>query len=464
MRRLTLLALVAACAQTGAPPGGPPDDDPPRIVRIRPDTNALNVRAGAVSLQFDEVISERPSGASGLSGLFLISPSIGDPVVGWHRTRLDVKPRGGFRNNTTYTVTMLPGLTDLDNNVDSVGVMIVFSTGPTIAQGRITGTLFDWVGDKTAPRGLVEAISLPDSTHYVASADSLGDFVLGHLPSGRFLLRGLIDQNKNRLVDPRELYDTATVTLTDSLHRELYAFVHDTLGPSIATVTIRDSLTIKLTFDRALDTNLVITPELFALRRGDSTAKTPSDRINLPAPGEGDPRIVYAMTQRMFDRRAADSMRVKQLEDSVRAAAVADSARRVDSARVNARIERPPARRAATPAARDSAASDTVQRVARKLTIQIPTMDVLLILDKPLPPSSVFRVRAIGMRSLLGRERTSERLFRTAKPKEEADSTKKKATDTIKPPVRPDTNKRSPGGRDADIRELARLLGTTRSR
>ena len=80
VRRLTLIALLAGCAQTGAPPGGPPDDDPPHLVRIRPDTNARNVRAGAVSMQFDEVISERPQGATGLSGLFLISPSIGEPA------------------------------------------------------------------------------------------------------------------------------------------------------------------------------------------------------------------------------------------------------------------------------------------------------------------------------------------------------------------------------------------------
>jgi hypothetical protein len=448
MRRLTLIAAVAACAQTGAPPGGPPDAEPPRIVRVRPDTNARNVRAGAVSMQFDEVISERPQGVTGLAGLFLISPSIGDPVVAWHRTRLEVRPRGGFRSNTTYTVTMLPGLTDLDNNVDSSGATIVFSTGPTIAQGQITGTVFDWPGDKVAAHGVVEAISLPDSIHYIASADSLGDFVLGHVPNGRFLLRGLIDLNKNRRVDPRELFDTVTVTLTDSLHRALYAFVHDTLGPGIATVTVRDSITIKLTLDRALDTSLVITPSLFSLKATDST----------------ELRIVSALTQRMFDRHIADSLRVKQIQDSVRAALKGDSARRADSARVNAKIERPAGRRAVAvrPGAPDSAARDTVQRKAAKLMIQIPSMDVLLRLEKPLPPSAVFRVRAFGLRSLLGRERSSERLFRSAKPKEETDSTKKKAGDSTKRPVKPDTGTAAgnPTKRDDGLHMVYRLLGT----
>lgn len=473
VRRLTLLVLATACAQTGAPPGGPPDADPPKIVRIRPDTNARNVRAGEVTFQFDEVVSERPQGAAGLSGLFLISPSLGDPVVGWHRTRLDVHPRGGFKKNTTYTVTMLPGLTDLDQNVDSTGATIVFSTGPTIAQGRITGTVFDWVGDKTAPRSLIEAISLPDSTHYVTSADSLGDFVLGHVPNGQYLLRALIDQNRNRRVDPRELFDTTTVTLTDSIHRELYAFVHDTLGPSITTVTVRDSVTLKLTFDRALDTNLVITPERFSLKAEEPTPKAGGDRVAVPTQQQAAPSIVAVMTQRAFDRHVADSLRLKAVQDSVRAAATADSARKADSARVNARIERPAGRRAAPPPARDSAARDTAQRRAKKPTRQIPSTEVLITVDKPFPPSAVFRVGATEMRSVLGRVRSSDRLFRTAKPKEETDSTKKKASDstkravpdTTKPPPKrpvPDSTKRPPGVPAGRPPSLSYLLGFKR--
>ena len=37
-------ALVAACASAGPPPGGPEDRLPPRVVRVTPDTNAVNVR------------------------------------------------------------------------------------------------------------------------------------------------------------------------------------------------------------------------------------------------------------------------------------------------------------------------------------------------------------------------------------------------------------------------------------
>ncbi|MBL8959681.1 MAG: Ig-like domain-containing protein, partial [Gemmatimonadetes bacterium] len=206
--RLTAAFLLASCASPGVPPGGPEDLDPPALVRVRPDTGAVNVRADAIGFDFDDVVSERPQGATSLADLFLISPSRGRTALSWRRTRLEVRPREGFRPNTTYRVTLLPGLVDLDGNVDSVGHSLVFSTGPTIATGVITGRVFDWMAEKVAPQALVEAIVLPDSLRYLAVADSLGRFSIRNLPAGSYVLRGLVDQNKNRFADARELYDT----------------------------------------------------------------------------------------------------------------------------------------------------------------------------------------------------------------------------------------------------------------
>ena len=82
VRPLARLAVVAAawsCASASIPPGGPETYDPPKVLRARPDTNAVNVRAGGVTYSFDKVVSERPVGAADLGALFLISPSHGAP-------------------------------------------------------------------------------------------------------------------------------------------------------------------------------------------------------------------------------------------------------------------------------------------------------------------------------------------------------------------------------------------------
>jgi hypothetical protein len=399
LTRLVAIGALVACASPQTPPGGPVDEDAPQLVRMRPDTNATNVRAGAIGFEFDEVISERPQGAPSLAELFLISPSTGANSLSWRRTRLEVKPRGGLRPNTTYSVVMLPGLTDLDGNVDSVGTSLVFSTGPSIATGRLRGVVFDWMAERAAPRAFIEAFALPDSTRYLGFADSTGRYDLANLPPGRYLVRALVDQNRNRILDPREPFDTTSVTLADSLRVALHAVARDTLGPSIERVELVDSLTLRVRFDRALDTTFVINPSVFVLKAADST----------------NVQLASAVGGRAFQRQRDDSTRVAALQDSVRRAQQADSARRADSVRTGRVAPRPVAPRPAP-------AADTTREPPLKPAVRIPDVEAVLRLSAPLSLGSAFRLRAVEVRSIVGVTRSSERTFTTPRARPAADT------------------------------------------
>ena len=194
------LAASLACASASPPPGGPEDRNPPRVLKVTPDSNAVNVRDRNVVFQFDETINDRGSGAQELDNFFLVSPSDGAPRVSWHRSRIEVRPRNGFRENTAYTVTLLPGFSDLRGNTARAGASVVFSTGPTIPPDNITGTVFDWAAERPAARALMQAMT-PDSLLYLAQSDSLGHFTLGPLPPGSYLVRAIIDANNNRALD-----------------------------------------------------------------------------------------------------------------------------------------------------------------------------------------------------------------------------------------------------------------------
>ena len=212
VRRLIALLAVVGCAQLGSPPGGPEDHAAPHLLRISPDTNALNARPKSVELRFDEVINERPGRGGGeLSGLFLVSPRRGRVDVKWHRSRIEIRPRGGWRPNTTYTITQLAGVTDLRGNADSLEHKYIFSTGPNRSPALIKGQVFDWVAGKVAPKAYVEAIHLPDSLTFGEYADSLGRFVVHYVTPGTYLVRAFVDANSNRTLDRRELFDSATV-------------------------------------------------------------------------------------------------------------------------------------------------------------------------------------------------------------------------------------------------------------
>jgi len=392
-----LIALAAAgalaCAAAVPPPGGPEDHAAPRLVRVTPDSNALNVTASNVTFYFDETINDRGSGAQELARRFLISPARGDVRVSWHRGRIEVRPREGFRPNTAYSVTMLPGLSDLRGNSMRTGTTIVFSTGASIPTGNIAGAVFDWAAERPAPQALVQAIT-PDSTRYLAQSDSTGAFDVRPLPPGRYLVRAIVDANNNRDLDRNEAFDTLTVVVPLAAPIELRVALRDTLAPRLLTVTTNDSLSLRLTFDHPLDPTQPIGTDNFRLLAADSGV--------IPLKG------VLTPVQETERARAAQQ-------------AVTDSIRRADSLAGKAL---PPPPRPASPA-----------RAVRKPSLPAPFTSVLIQLVKPLQPVTPYRIEVRGLKGLSGRYQQSDRSFTTPKPvppPPPRDTTTRPAT----PPVR----------------------------
>jgi Bacterial Ig-like domain len=439
VRRLILLLGVAGCAQLGAPPGGPEDKNPPRLLRVSPDTNALNARPKSVELRFDEIINERPArGGQDLAALFLISPRRGRVDVDWHRSRIEIRPRRGWQANTTYTITQLAGVTDLRGNADTSEHRYVFSTGPTRPATQIRGRVFDWVAGRVAPRAYVEAVHLPDSLTYGEYADTSGQFLIRYTPPGRYLLRAVIDANTNRVIDRRELFDSATVTLGDSITREMLAFIHDSVGPGIAQVEERDSVTLRVTFDRPLQPRVAVTAGQFSLKAADSTV--------VP--------ITSFVLGTVFEKQQADSARAKAVQDSVRRAQTADSIRRANPRAAPAPVTPPAAPPARPPsaAARDTAAPPRPSAPA-------PETYAVITVGRPLAPVTSYRLHADSLRSLLGIARSSDRVFTTPRPRAANDTTTPPGGDSAR---RPPPTRRPPPRDDLSTLGLVRDLFATR--
>ncbi|HXV86077.1 MAG TPA: Ig-like domain-containing protein, partial [Gemmatimonadales bacterium] len=233
------------------PPGGPPDSAPPVLVSVTPDSGAVVPEwRDPVTFRFDEVIDERSGG--GLDRLVLVSPLPERVNLDWRRQGIAIRPDGGWRPQTTYHVTLLPGVTDLRGNRLGDGKVLVFSTGGPVPSATISGTVVDWEAGRATPRALVRATLLPDSLVYLAAADSAGDFRLGALPAGRYHVAALADANNNRRQDGREPFDSATIDLDSLTERVFWTFRQDTLGPSLTRVTAADSQAVRLEFGQAL--------------------------------------------------------------------------------------------------------------------------------------------------------------------------------------------------------------------
>lgn len=375
MRRLIAVAVVGlGCASPGMPPGGPPDAAAPEIVSITPDSGKVGVKPKEVLFRFDEVVSERPPGATTLGDLFLISPRDGVPQASWHREVIGVRPAHGWRNNTPYTVIMMRGLADLRGNVRNTGAATFFSTGSSIPATRITGTVFDWVAGTPAKGALVESFVPPDTLHpYVALVDSNGLFAIEHVPPARYVLRAYIDRNKNLSVDPSEPWDSVGVTLSDSVQSTLLIFVHDTVPPRLRELRYVDSVTIQAAFDRPIDPAQSLGVANFAVTGPDSTA-VPIASVNPPA----------------VDTTAA---------------------------RPGAPTPAAAAARPAGGARQEPTRPDTAAAAPKPVMPKpSPVSEVVIKLQRALTPKAVYRVRAIGIRGLLGKVGDSERTLTIPAP------------------------------------------------
>lgn len=410
-------ALAWGCASPGMPPGGPPDEAAPAVLRVTPESGTVNVRASSVLFRFDEVVSERAGGratgsaAGDLAGLVLVSPGDGRERVSWRRSAIEVEPRGGFRPNTAYRVTLLPGLSDLRGNVLEGRSEVVFSTGAAIPAGRIDGVVFDWVAGRTAQNAWVQAFRAPDSTfRWLGRADSLGRYSLRDLAPGAYVVRAFLDPNNNRRLDDREPFDSATLSIaaerTDTASTDFYAFAHDTLGPRIEAVELVDSLALRVRFDRPVAPSWVPDSSTsFVLQRADSSV-IPLGAILTAA------RLDSLLA---LDRARADS--VARAADTV--------ARAVPPAPLGA-IPLPPAGRDTT---------DTLAARGPQMGRPQPVQHWAVRLLTPLAPGT-YRLKAVQVPGLAGTRRDSDREFPVRAPAPPDTAGAPSTPPPIRPPAR----------------------------
>lgn len=452
-------ALLAgtSCANQGVPPGGPPDTASPLVLKVTPENNSIVTRPREVEIRFDEVISETPRGARDLRELVFISPKSGQPRVSWGRSRMTIRPSDGWKPNTVYSIQIRPGIQDLRNNGIDSTIRLVFSTGGPIPQTVISGVAFDWPAGKGLTNAVVEAIA-PDSVIFQAVADSAGRYELRHMPQGQYIIRAFGDRNKSGELEPLEIWDTVSVTVTERAQADLYAFGHDTVGLRISGVEVLDTnRVLRLTFDKPYSPT-----QLF-----------PLDSVRVYRPDSS--RVSVRLVQTETEKAVADSVARKVIADSL-ARIAAEKAPRVDTtpamrARADSitRVRREDS--IANAAANARRARLEAERAARARGVRYvppdttppPKMDrpklfttIFVTLDSALAWQTAYRVEVRGVRGLTEVQKSPIRGFTTVRaPK--VDTTARRDTsaaarpdtaarrDTVRrdtlavPPVRPDT-------------------------
>ena len=141
--------------RVGGPAAGRPGTitTPPEIVRVTPDSDAVNVKVEtgrrSSSTRWSATAA---SGATDLDQLFLVSPRDGAPTRQLAPQPHHVRPRTGLPREHGVPITLLPGLDrPARQRARRKASTLVFSTGPTIPAFGITGVVFDWAAERAAP-------------------------------------------------------------------------------------------------------------------------------------------------------------------------------------------------------------------------------------------------------------------------------------------------------------------------
>jgi hypothetical protein len=291
----------------------------------------------------------------------------------------------------------------------------VFSTGAGFPPYSILGRVFDWVAQRPANGAYVEATLRTDTTVvYLGASDSLGEFDIGPLPPGPYSVRAIIDQNNNRILDRNEKWDSMTVVVTDTRpHIDLLAIERDSTPAALETITALDSVTLRVTFDKALDPRLPLQPALVRLQHADSSQI----------------EVARVQWQSEWDRQktARDSVR---RADSLKALPKPPADTSKPAQPPPPPVVQPPATRSAPPPPKPS--------------VPPPDRGIVITIAPPnqFVPLETYRLTVIGFRNLVGKSREQTRTFTVPKPppppppKPPADTAKKTPPPT-KPPRSP---------------------------
>ena len=209
---LSLVLIIAGCANPVPPSGGPRDTTPPSIAQSRPENGAVNVDRQSVSIVFSEYV-ERTAFVEALS----VTPRFEEPLeFDWGGREVTVSFPEPLRENTTYILTLDTNLSDVRGVSVDAPLQVAFSTGPTINQGQLAGVVRTASTGQTAEGIDVYAYLLPDTAEtaaldsfpprpaYRTQTSNEGRFQFDYLREQDYYVIALRDNNRDRRPNPDE--------------------------------------------------------------------------------------------------------------------------------------------------------------------------------------------------------------------------------------------------------------------
>jgi hypothetical protein len=212
------IMVIHACAVQVPPSGGEKDNAPPVVEKMHPRNKSTNFDSKGIVIRFNEFIQ-----LGNPNEQILISPPLDQkPDFELSGKVLTISHLGLLRKNTTYTINFGNSLTDSHESNPASNFTYVFSTGPTIDTGYVTGVVtnaFTANLEKSISIGLYENEGWYDSivfktmpVYYTRTRDD-GSFRVDNVSPRSFRIVAFDDENKNLKYDRLERIGFSNVPL-----------------------------------------------------------------------------------------------------------------------------------------------------------------------------------------------------------------------------------------------------------
>lgn len=265
--RIIILSILffSSCALQLPPQGGEIDLTPPEIVSTYPISGTVNYSKKYFEIKFSEYVDKR----SFIEALF-ISPTIeGEMIIDWSGKTVEVYFPLGFKENTTYVITIGSDVVDLNNkNRMANAFNLYFSTGSKIDEKVISGKVYDIQADGTmlfAYKFKSDTTNyLLEKAEYISQCGKDGQFLIQGLPQGTFRIFAVKDQFRDLIfqaeqdligIPSEDIY----LSENDSSYEGVYYYLTkiDTLPPRVLDVKMLDQKHILVKFSEDINSKIL---------------------------------------------------------------------------------------------------------------------------------------------------------------------------------------------------------------
>lgn len=221
----------SGCANIVPPSGGPRDSLPPVPVSATPKDSATMVKEQKITITFNEFVELKEPNQK-----VIISPyPVKDAVIESKLRTVTVRLKDSLLPNTTYNINFGDAIVDLNEGNILKDFQYSFSTGASIDSNELSGKVILAETGKTDStmfallyRKEEDSTVYKEKPMYVARVDGQGNFRFNNLPTGKFYVYALRDEDGNKKytqgIEQFAFLDSTITVSTTTPAVQLYAF------------------------------------------------------------------------------------------------------------------------------------------------------------------------------------------------------------------------------------------------